>query len=76
MGICSCKAHKRNGSGDGQFVQPYGIAVDSSGYIYVADRYNNRIQKFPTAQENTLANLCPDAGYWINVNQAATWSGW
>ena len=34
------------GSGDGQFYQPYGIDIDASGYIYVADTYNNRIQKF------------------------------
>ncbi|MHB8841505.1 MAG: hypothetical protein ACYC56_06920 [Candidatus Aquicultor sp.] len=26
--------------------RPYGIAVDSRGYVYVADGYNHRIQKF------------------------------
>jgi Tol biopolymer transport system component/DNA-binding beta-propeller fold protein YncE len=35
-----------NGTGDGQFNSPIGIAVDSSGYIYVGDYGNNRIQKF------------------------------
>ena len=34
------------GSGNGQFFYPLGIAVDSQGYIYVADTGNNRIQKF------------------------------
>jgi uncharacterized repeat protein (TIGR02543 family) len=34
------------GNGDGQFIQPLGIAVDSSGYVYVADSLNDRIQKF------------------------------
>jgi hypothetical protein len=34
------------GSGDSQFGGPYGLAVDSSGNIYVADMNNNRIQKF------------------------------
>jgi len=37
------------GSGDGQFWQPHGIAVDSSGYIYVADQEGQRIQKFTAA---------------------------
>jgi tripartite motif-containing protein 71 len=34
------------GFGDGQFNNPTGIAVDSSGNVYVADTENNRIQKF------------------------------
>ncbi len=34
------------GSGDGQFSAPGGVAVDSSGNVYVADILNNRIQKF------------------------------
>ncbi|MEZ4519617.1 MAG: hypothetical protein R3C44_23235 [Chloroflexota bacterium] len=35
-----------SGSGDGQFKGPYGVAVDGSGNVYVADLINNRIQKF------------------------------
>jgi tripartite motif-containing protein 71 len=34
------------GSGDGQFIGPQWVAIDSSGNIYVADTYNHRIQKF------------------------------
>jgi DNA-binding beta-propeller fold protein YncE len=34
------------GSGNGQFKFPGGVAVDSLGNVYVADRDNNRIQKF------------------------------
>jgi sugar lactone lactonase YvrE len=36
------------GSGDGQFLTPHGIAVDSSSLhkVYVADTGNHRIQKF------------------------------
>ena len=34
------------GSGEGQYNVPLALSVDSSGNIYVADRDNNRIQKF------------------------------
>ena len=35
-----------HGSGPQQFSCPYGIAVDQSGMVYVADHSNNRIQVF------------------------------
>ena len=34
------------GSGPGQFMLPHGIAVDSAGLVYVADRENSRVQIF------------------------------
>jgi len=34
------------GTGVGQFKNPTGVAVDSSGVVYVVDRSNHRIQKF------------------------------
>ncbi|GAG42718.1 unnamed protein product, partial [marine sediment metagenome] len=34
------------GSENGQFENPYGIALDGSGNVYVSDVENNRIQKF------------------------------
>lgn len=37
------------GSGDGQFLEPHGPALDSSGNIYVADNHNNRIQVFDSS---------------------------
>ena len=33
------------GNGDGQFWVPRGVAVDSSGNVYVADSDNDRIQE-------------------------------
>ena len=34
------------GTGQGQFNQPHGIAVDNQGIVYVADRNNARVQRF------------------------------
>ena len=34
----------QEGDGEGQLKQPWGIACDFSGYIYVCDKGNNRIQ--------------------------------
>src|SRR5919199_395072 len=34
------------GTGNGQFISPAGIAIDSANNVYVTDAGNNRIQKF------------------------------
>ena len=34
------------GRGPGQFILPHGIALDSAGLVYVADRENSRVQIF------------------------------
>jgi len=34
------------GTEPGQFHNPYGMAVDSRGFVYVCDHSNNRVQKF------------------------------
>ena len=39
------------GTGKGQFFNPYGVAIDASGNVYVADTVNNNVQKFgPSVQ--------------------------
>ena len=45
-GVCFVTTWGSQGTADGQFNYPYGIAVDSSGNVFVADGHNNRIQKF------------------------------
>lgn len=42
------------GSGDGQFATPDGIAVDADGSVYVTEYVNDRIQKF--TREHFFAN--------------------
>jgi DNA-binding beta-propeller fold protein YncE len=34
------------GRGEGEFIEPVGVAVDGFGRVYVADTRNHRIQKF------------------------------
>jgi hypothetical protein len=35
-----------NGSGNGQFIDPVGIAINGGNQIYVTDKGNSRVQKF------------------------------
>jgi streptogramin lyase len=45
-GVCFVTKWGSTGTANGQFQSPRGIAVDSSGHVFVADAYNHRIQKF------------------------------
>ncbi|WP_284645292.1 immunoglobulin domain-containing protein [Paenibacillus silviterrae] len=49
------------GSGLGEFNSPYGVAVDSSGNVYVADSSNHRIQKL-TLSTNTWSEWKKSGG--------------
>lgn len=40
------KSWGRHGAGEGEFRTPHGLAFDSQGQLYVADRGNNRVQVF------------------------------
>ena len=44
------------GSGDGQFVDPEHLTVDSEGNVYVSDRHNNNIQVFKPLDNTKNAN--------------------
>lgn len=48
------------GTGDGQFDLPEGVAVDTSGNLYVVDFTNDRVQKFgpPALSAVGLLGLC------------------
>jgi len=46
-----CKVYEdkkgcRSSDGAGQFHEPWGVAVDADGFVYVADTWNHRVQKF------------------------------
>ena len=42
----NCIKVSRGGTGDGEFREPVGIAVDKSGRLVVCDSENHRIQLF------------------------------
>jgi hypothetical protein len=52
-GVCFVIEWGTQGSGKGQFEDPWSVAVDSSMNVFVADTGNHRIQQFK------LANPCP-----------------
>jgi hypothetical protein len=49
-----------------------------SANLQVSWGYPGQVWQFydPANSGSTLSDLCPGAGYWINVNQAGAWSGW
>ncbi len=65
------KAWGTRGSGPGEMDQPHGLAFDSRGRLFVADRSNNRLQVFD--QEGNLLDYGWEqfsrlSGLWIDEN--------
>lgn len=62
--VCFDKAWGSFGTADGEFFNPKGLAVDSSGKLYVADTFNNRIQEFqlitpcPAGAAQIISGIC------------------
>jgi len=46
------------GLGATQLTEPYGVAVDSAGNVFVADTYNHRVQKFASGCVSTSTSKC------------------
>jgi hypothetical protein len=46
----------RNGSSEGEFDNPEGIELDTSGYLYATDANNHRIQKFAAETDRLFIN--------------------
>ena len=63
----------QNGTGtNARFLGPYGITVDSSGTIYVGDRYNNAIRQIsPAGVVTTLAGSNAIGNYFNAIGTAA-----
>jgi surface protein len=61
-----------DGNDDGEFSGPYGITIDLSGNIYIADTGNNRIQKFV----NIEADILPSGTFTSAVQNAGSVVDW
>ena len=59
-------------AGSGQFSRPWGVAVDASGNVYVADANNNRICKVTAAGEVTTMSDQFNAPYGVAVDASGT----
>ena len=59
IGVTIAGGHGRSLTGAGLY-SPWGIFVDTAGYLYVADNYNNRIQKFPPGSDSSTIAVTID----------------
>jgi DNA-binding beta-propeller fold protein YncE len=64
----------RTGSGEGEFRDPWGIAVAPDGAVYVADTWNHRVQKFDAEGRFLLQwGHLADAGGQLGVEPGGFW---
>ena len=50
------------GTGNGEFDQPWGLGIGSSGTIYVAEYWNHRIQEFDATSDHSFSAQIVDPG--------------
>lgn len=58
------------GAGEGQLSNPEGIAIDSQGFVYVADYGNSRVEKF-SPQGRYVASIGQGSGIFAEPDQVA-----
>ena len=50
------------GTGNGEFDQPWGLGVNSTGWIFVAEYWNHRISLFDNSTNHSFSSLLIDPG--------------
>src|SRR4030095_9484546 len=63
------------GEGDGQFDFAHSVAVDHSGYVYVGDLDNQRIQKFQLAKPCPVGTTQIESGVCFVIKWGSQGSG-
>src|SRR5258708_1096314 len=66
------KAWGKEGKGPGEFDQPHGLALDSAGRLFVADRANSRLQIFDQDGKflTEWKQFGRPSGIWIDKNDS------